>query len=162
MKTAHPDILPSVLTGLACHSLDELFLEERKSCSEANSASEEITQKTCHSEANNVRRPRPVLDQSSSAGQEVKEQEQECFEASLSGESFSRSEEKVTLKPNPLPFLPTDKTPGSAAKISVLQERVSKGQPLWHPEDSTLFDLRTLPGVEQFLALDSLDVDDEW
>ena len=37
----------------------------------------------------------------------------------------------------PLPALPTDAPPGSAAKIEVLIERAEKHQTLWHPDDAT-------------------------
>jgi len=44
---------------------------------------------------------------------------------------------------------PTDSIPGSAKKISVLRERFSKKQPLWHPEDRVFGNIRT-PGLGMF------------
>jgi hypothetical protein len=32
-------------------------------------------------------------------------------------------------------FLPTDAPAGSRRKLQILADRVSKGQPLWHPHD---------------------------
>lgn len=34
-------------------------------------------------------------------------------------------------------FRPTDAPPGTRAKLEVMAERVRKGWPLWHPEDSS-------------------------
>jgi hypothetical protein len=34
-------------------------------------------------------------------------------------------------------FIPTHAPAGSKQKISVLAERIQRGMPLWHPEDST-------------------------
>jgi hypothetical protein len=34
-------------------------------------------------------------------------------------------------------FIPTSAPAGSKQKIDILAERIQRGMPLWHPEDST-------------------------
>ena len=34
-------------------------------------------------------------------------------------------------------FVPTNEPAGSKQKIDILAERIQRGMPLWHPEDST-------------------------
>ena len=40
---------------------------------------------------------------------------------------------------SPHHFQPTQAIPGSAEKVSILCERISRGQPLWHPQDRRFF-----------------------
>ena len=45
-------------------------------------------------------------------------------------------------------FAPTHAPAGSKQKIDVLAERIQRGMPLWHPEDSTESSADTLVGAE--------------
>lgn len=40
---------------------------------------------------------------------------------------------------SPTHFSPTEAIPGSAEKLSVMCERIARGEPLWHPSDRRFY-----------------------
>lgn len=47
------------------------------------------------------------------------------------------------LKPGKVPSEPTTEPPGSKAKVAVMQSRVARGEKLFHPDDVTVWKVRT-------------------
>jgi|SRR5438128_6752805 len=47
-----------------------------------------------------------------------------------------------------LPALPTTALPGSPEKVAVLEQRASRREALWHPNDAPFGHLESVPGVQ--------------